>query len=95
MIELKQGAVLSLARMHAWSKAVNTLVEQPQSFTAIEKVAVLHKFCLDCANYFGTRIHDVIPSINSNILTADATIVIGVHVSPHALGIAALIARRE
>jgi DegV family protein with EDD domain len=95
MIELTKGRILSLGRMRTWSKAANALAERIVSHAPVEKLAVLHTNCLDCANDLRACIRDVLPAISAHSLTVEATTVIGTHVGPHALGVAAVTARRE
>ena len=90
MVELREGVVSSLGRIRTWTKAVNALANRARSLGPVERLAVLHSNCVECANDLRSRIQDILPT-DYNALTADVTTVIGTHVGPHGLGIAAVI----
>lgn len=94
MVELTEGMILPRGRMRTWPRAFNMLADRVCSLAPIEKLAVLHTNCLDCADDLRKRICGIIPDISASTLTVDATTVIGAHTGPHALGVAAVTARQ-
>ncbi|HEC22067.1 MAG TPA: DegV family protein [Chloroflexi bacterium] len=90
LIELREGVVSSLSRIRTWSRAVNALAGQVRSIAPIERLAVMHTNYLEGAEKFVTRIKDILPHPHESLLV-NATTVIGAHVGPHGLGVAAVI----
>jgi DegV family protein with EDD domain len=90
MVELREGVISSLGRIRTWSKAVSALTERVRTLGPVERLAVLHSNTLECAADFRERLRDILPGGN-NTLTVDVTTVIGTHVGPHGLGIAAVV----
>jgi len=86
--------VTSVARVRTWSRAVNTLSEKVKLLTPIEKLAVMHSNTVEGAQDLLDRVKSVLPNPNLALIT-DVTTVIGTHVGPGAVGIAAISKRRR
>lgn len=95
MVELKRGTIEALERVRTWSKAVGALAERVRGLGPIERLAILHTNCMECATDLRTHILDILPTASLDNLTVDATTVIGAHVGPHALGVATVVARQK
>ncbi len=90
MVELRDGVVSTVARVRTWSKAVGELAERVRQLGALERLAVMHSNCFDCASDFIGRVKEIVP-LKAGALITNVTTVIGTHVGPHALGVAAVV----
>jgi DegV family protein with EDD domain len=93
MLELREGEIIPRGRIRTWSKAVGWLAEQVRQLGSLRRLALMHTSCLACVQDLQARLSDVLPA--EPPLIVDATPVIGAHVGPHALGIAALLRDEE
>jgi DegV family protein with EDD domain len=89
IVELREGIVTSVARIRTWSRAVMTLSEKVMQLAPIEKLAVMHSNRIDGTQDLLERVKSVLPNPNLVFVT-DVTTVIGTHVGPGAIGIAAI-----
>lgn len=89
IVELREGIVTSVARVRTWSRAVNTLSEKVKQLAPIEKLAIMHSNRVEGAQDLLDRVKSVLPNPNLAVIT-DVTTVIGTHVGPGAIGIAAI-----
>ncbi len=92
LIELRAGAVSTLARLRTWSRAVISLRERTLALAPIERLAIMHTQYTQGAHEFLDQIYSRL-SCPAGVLIVNATTAIGAHVGPHALGIAAVVAR--
>lgn len=90
IVELHDGTVTSLARVRTWSRAVDTLVSYVTRLAPLERLAIMHSSCIDCATDLFDRIRGVVPPFHK-VVTTNATTVIGAHIGPGAVGIAAVL----
>lgn len=90
MIELRDGIVSSLGRVRTWSRAVKALADQSLRLAPLERLAVMHTNRAECAQEFMERLKGSLPRLQ-DALIVNATTVIGAHVGPDALGIAAVL----
>lgn len=89
MLELRDGEVIPRGRIRTWSKAAAWLAAQVRQLGTLRRLALMHTNCPACARDLKERLSDALPA--EPPLIVDATPVIGAHVGPHALGIAALL----
>jgi fatty acid-binding protein DegV len=66
------------------------MAEEIRGLGKLQRLAVMHSNCPECVTDLLGQIGDVLPA--EPPLTVDVTPVIGTHVGPHAMGIAALLA---
>lgn len=93
IIELRHGVVTSLARVRTWSRAVDALARYTRALVPLERLAIMHSNCMECASDLVGRIEAILPP--GEVITTSATTVIGTHVGPGAVGIAAVIGRAD
>lgn len=90
MIEVRDSAVLPLERVRTNRRALARLVELTEALGPLESLAILHSNRPRGADDLRLRLADLCPQ--EQVLTVDVTPVIGVHVGPRGLGIAAIVA---
>lgn len=90
MLEVYEGQILPLDRVRTGRRAMDRLVELTAAMSPLESLAVLHSAWYTGAEELRQRLVHLCP--NSPVLTVDVTPVIGVHVGPNALGVAAIVA---
>jgi len=95
MIELSEGVVSQVTRLRTRHKAVEKLVELTEALGPLERLAVLHAHCPDDAHALAARLASFgyaqdRPRAAQPPLVVEATSIIGTHVGPKALGIAAV-----
>lgn len=93
LVELREGVVITLTRIRTWSRALSALVERTQGLAPFERLAVMHTQNEDSARDLLDRVCSGV-ECPSSTLVVPATTVIGAHVGPRALGIAAVLSRR-
>jgi len=89
IVEVKDGVISSAARVRTWSRAMNALADEVRVMAPLERLAVMHSNCLDCAYDLLDRVRDVVPD-RSRVIITSTTTAIGTHAGPHAIGIAAV-----
>jgi DegV family protein with EDD domain len=89
MLEVRAGIVSLPARVRTRQKARDDLVARVEALGPLERCAVLHTHCVDDAQALAQRLA---PRAQRAPIVVEATTVIGVHVGPGALGVAALVA---
>jgi DegV family protein with EDD domain len=87
MVEIKDGSVENIGRVRTRSKALQGLKEYAQSIAPLSHLAVLHTAAGEQARAFAD---ELVEFSASPPIVAEATTVIGTHVGPNAIGIAAL-----
>jgi DegV family protein with EDD domain len=87
MIGIQQGQILPLDRVRTGRRALARLVELTEDLEPLESLAILHSNWLDGADELCRRLAHLRP--RDDVVTVDVTPVIGVHVGPNGLGIAA------
>lgn len=92
LVELRDGVVSTLTRVRAWSRALALFAERAHALAPFERLAVMHTQYGEGADDFLATICAQTPC-PPNTLVIPATTVIGAHVGPHALGIAAVLAK--
>nr|MBN1229777.1 DegV family protein [Anaerolineae bacterium] len=94
IVELRNGAVVSAARVRTWSKALTTLISKTCDLMPIEHLAVMHTGFPSGAQEVANRIYTLIPDLK-DILVTNVTTVIGAHVGPNAIGVAVVTGAQE
>lgn len=89
LIELREGAVTLLARVRTRLRAIQRLVELAQALGPLERLAFLHTHSPDL-DEFRRQLAGLCPP--ENTLTVEVTTIIGTHVGPRGLGLAAVMA---
>ena len=87
MLEVRAGVVSLPARVRTRLKARDDLASRVEALGPLERCAVLHTDCLDDAQAMAQRLA---PCSRQAPIVVEATAVIGVHVGPGAVGVAAL-----
>jgi DegV family protein with EDD domain len=93
MIELWDGGIFPLDRVRTGRRAFDRLVELTRAMAPLEALAIMHSDWPEGAGELRRRLSHLCPE--NGVLTVDVTPVIGVHVGPQGLGVAALSARRQ
>jgi DegV family protein with EDD domain len=93
MIEVYEGQILPLDRVRTSRRAMARLVELTEALGPLASLAILHTDWPDGADELGRRLAHLRP--RDSVLTVDVTPVIGVHVGPRGLGIAAIVADQQ
>ncbi len=90
LVELRDGVVSTLTRIRTWSRAVAALVERSQALAPFDRLAVMHTQYGEAAQ---ALLSDICAGVQCppDTLIVPATTVIGAHVGPYALGIAAVL----
>lgn len=88
MIEVREGEIAPLDRVRTSRRAVDRLVELTETMEPLQSLAVLHSNWLEGAAELQSRLAHLNP--RDPLLTVDVTPVIGVHVGPNGLGVAAV-----
>jgi len=88
MIEVREGEIAPLDRVRTSRRAVDRLVELTETMEPLQSLAVLHSNWLEGAAELQSRLAHLNP--RAPLLTVDVTPVIGVHVGPNGLGVAAV-----
>jgi len=88
MIEVREGEISPLDRVRTSRRAMDRLVELTEAMAPLQSLAVLHSNWPEGAAELRRRLADLSP--RDQLLTVDVTPVIGVHVGPNGLGIAAV-----
>jgi DegV family protein with EDD domain len=92
LIELRDGDILPLDRVRTSRRAMARLAELTQGLQPVESLALLHSNWPEGATELRNHLGDLKP--DDPVLTVDVTPVIGVHVGPRGLGVAAVIGPR-
>lgn len=90
IVEVFLGKVLNLGRTRTRSRAIEQLIERIRALGPLERLAVLHTYAPDL-EYFRRQLADLCSS--DQPFTVAVTTIIGAHVGPRGLGVAAVIAR--
>jgi DegV family protein with EDD domain len=88
MIEVREGEIVPLDRVRTRRRAMDRLVELTETMAPLQSLAVLHSNWLEGAAELQSRLVHLSPQ--DELLTVDVTPVIGVHVGPNGLGVAAV-----
>jgi DegV family protein with EDD domain len=88
MIEVREGEISPLDRVRTSRRAMDRLVELTEAITPLQSLAVLHSNWPEGAAELQDRLAHL--SLRDRLLTVDVTPVIGVHVGPNGLGVAAV-----
>jgi len=87
LLEVSAGLVIPVARLRTRHKARDALAAQPEAFGPLERLAVLHTAAPADAHTLAASLAHLVPTPP---VVVEATAVIGTHVGPQALGIAAV-----
>ncbi|OGO26789.1 MAG: hypothetical protein A2W33_02400 [Chloroflexi bacterium RBG_16_52_11] len=87
-IEVKEGKVLSLGEGRTRQKSIERLLELVRKLGPLERLAILHSNAEQDARRMLSELDPLLPS---EPLIVNVTTVIGVHVGPNGLGIAAVV----
>jgi DegV family protein with EDD domain len=90
IVEVLLGKVRDLGRTRTRRRAIDQLVELARSLRPLERLAILHTYAPETED-LRRRLADLCSP--SHILTVAVTTIIGAHVGPRGLGVAALTAR--
>jgi DegV family protein with EDD domain len=93
MIEVHAGEINPLDRVRTSSRAKARLTEMTQEMAPLDALAVLHTDWIEGADELLQGLNHL--PLKEEILTVDVTPVIGVHVGPKGLGIAAVVTRNR
>jgi DegV family protein with EDD domain len=88
MIEVREGEIMPLDRVRTSRRAMDRLVELTEAMAPLQWLAVLHSNWPEGAAKLRGRLAYLSP--RDQLLTVDVTPVIGVHVGPNGLGVAAV-----
>ena len=88
MIEVREGEISPLDRVRTSRRAMDRLVELTEAMAPLQSLAVLHSNWPEGAAELQDRLAHL--SLRDRLLTVDVTPVIGVHVGPNGLGVAAV-----
>lgn len=89
MVELHDGAVSTLLRVRTWSRAMDALTNRVGELAPLDRLAVMHTNCAERAQELAERLGDVL-SPAAEVVVTNVTTVIGTHVGPGAVGVAAV-----
>jgi DegV family protein with EDD domain len=89
LLEVRNGRVTPVARLRTRHKSIDALAAQVEALGALERLAVLHTAAPADAHTLAARLAHLVPAPP---LVVEATAVIGTHVGPGALGLAAVTA---
>lgn len=92
IVEVRQGLVESAARIRTWSRALGTLAGQVAAFGPLEHLAVMHSNTVSRAHDLIDRLRELSPGTEAEVIT-NVTTVIGTHVGPNAVGVAAVLGK--
>lgn len=87
LVEVADGQVIPVARLRTRQKARHGLVEKLDTFGPLERLAVLHTAAPADAHTLAAQLA---PRVAEPPLVVEATAIIGTHVGPGALGLAAI-----
>jgi DegV family protein with EDD domain len=90
IVEVVLGKVRDLGRTRTRRRAIEQLVELTRSLGPLERLAILHTYAPETEE-FRCRLADLCPP--SRLLSVAVTTIIGAHVGPRGLGVAAVTAR--
>jgi fatty acid-binding protein DegV len=89
VVEIFLGQVKDMGRARTRSRAIDRLVELTRAMRPVERLAILHTYAPEVDD-LRHRLQDLCSP--DHILTVAATTVIGAHVGPLGLGVAAVTA---
>jgi DegV family protein with EDD domain len=89
LMEVREGQVSMVGRVRTRRRAVDWLLEQARALGPLERLAVVHTAAADVGS-LRARLGDTFPV--EQILVSEVGPIVGAHVGPGALGIAAVIA---
>ncbi|HEY75290.1 MAG TPA: DegV family protein [Thermoflexia bacterium] len=89
LIEVRDGEVILTGRVRTRRRAVERLVEMTAALGPLERLAVMHSAASD-VEMFRRRLGEIFPL--DQILVTQVGPVVGAHIGPHALGVAAITA---
>ncbi len=92
LIEVRDGDVALTGRVRTRRRAIERLVEMTAALGTLERLAVIHTAAPD-VEVFRHRLGEIFPI--DKILVAEVGPVVGAHVGPRALGVAAITAARR
>lgn len=92
IVEVRQGIVESVARIRTWTRALGTLTEKVAEFGPLEHLAIMHSNTTSRAQELIDRLRERTPGLEVEI-TTNATTVLGAHVGPNAVGVAAVLGK--
>lgn len=90
IVQLLLGKVLDVGQVRTTRRAIDRLVELTRAFGPLERLAILHTYASGVEELHH-RLADICSS--AQLLTVAVTTIIGAHVGPRGLGVAAVIAR--
>jgi len=89
LLEVRQGEVIMIGKVRTRNKAIERLLEMVSDLGPLERLAVVHTQAPDVES-FRVRLGDLFPV--EQIVVSDVGPIVGTHVGPGALGIAAVVA---
>ena len=90
LLEVMDGEVMAVAKMRTHSKALEKLIELVAALKPIERLAVMHAASLDEARALADRLVTLGLSPEPHPLIVEVTPIIGTHVGPGTLAVAAV-----
>jgi DegV family protein with EDD domain len=92
LIEFRRGEALLVGRARTRSRAIERLLEMVSALGPLERVAVLHSAAPDHEEFVG-RVSEMFPRVQVQV--SEVGPIVGTHVGPRALGVAAIIEAQE
>jgi len=89
LVGVLMGKVRDLGRTRTRGRAIDRLVEVTRSLGPLDRLAVLHSYASEVEAFRRRLVEDCSPA---QLLTVAVTTIIGTHVGPRALGVAAVTA---
>ncbi|MBE9506562.1 MAG: DegV family protein, partial [Chloroflexi bacterium] len=89
-VEVLLGTVRDLGRTRTRRRAIKELIERTRALAPLERLAILHTRASEVESFRG-RLADLCSP--RHLLTVAVTTIIGAHVGPRGLGVAAVTAR--
>jgi DegV family protein with EDD domain len=87
LVSVNEGSIQDLGKKRTFDRALENLLEVYKSWGECERLAVLHTGVPELANRIASDLHD---QVRVDPLIVEVTTIIGAHVGPGSLGLAAL-----
>ncbi len=89
LVEVAKSRITAIARPRTHAGGMDKIVEAVESLAPLERLAVIHANNIAAAQALADRVrHCLAPGANSPLIITDATVVVGTHAGPGAVGAA-------
>ncbi|MBN1314673.1 MAG: DegV family protein [Anaerolineales bacterium] len=88
MLHLYDGEIYSMGNTRTFSNAMQKLVNELDNLSPVEQITILHTEALDKADIFKQKVESLYQSLD--MMTINATPILGTHVGPEAIGFVAI-----